>query len=109
MFSRGVGAQAEEEGHHQALLTELAKVTSHDGRAKIGDCTGTTCIMAARTDEIFVEDECSHALPLAEGLGGCYVEETVSRRAASDGWAPPRRAAARILGWQPPPPRCGVA
>jgi 4a-hydroxytetrahydrobiopterin dehydratase len=52
-FTNRVGAQAEEEGHHPALLTEWAKVTVTWWTHKIGGLHRNDFIMAARTDEIF--------------------------------------------------------
>ncbi|MEX6504039.1 4a-hydroxytetrahydrobiopterin dehydratase [Pseudomonas zhanjiangensis] len=51
-FTNAVGAAAEEEGHHPALLTEWGKVTvtwwSHEARG----LHRNDFIMAARTDEL---------------------------------------------------------
>jgi 4a-hydroxytetrahydrobiopterin dehydratase len=52
-FTNRVGAQAEEEGHHPALLTEWAKVTVTWWTHKIRGLHWNDFIMAARTDEIF--------------------------------------------------------
>ena len=46
-----VGEQAEEEGHHPALLTEWGKVTVSWWTHKIGGLHQNDFIMAARTDE----------------------------------------------------------
>jgi 4a-hydroxytetrahydrobiopterin dehydratase len=48
-----VGEQAEEEGHHPALLTEWGKVTVTWWTHKIGGLHHNDFIMAARTDELF--------------------------------------------------------
>ncbi len=51
-FTNQVGAQAEEEGHHPALLTEWGKVTVTWWTHKIGGLHQNDFIMAARTDEL---------------------------------------------------------
>ena len=51
-FTNKVGAQAEEEGHHPALLTEWGKVTVSWWTHKIGGLHRNDFIMAARTDEL---------------------------------------------------------
>ncbi len=48
-----LGEQAEEEGHHPALLTEWGKVTVTWWTHKIGGLHRNDFIMAARTDETF--------------------------------------------------------
>ena len=52
-FTNKVGEQAEEEGHHPALLTEWGKVTVTWWTHKIGGVHQNDFIMAARTDELF--------------------------------------------------------
>jgi 4a-hydroxytetrahydrobiopterin dehydratase len=49
-FTNKVGEQAEEEGHHPALLTEWGKVTVTWWTHKIGGLHRNDFIMAARTD-----------------------------------------------------------
>ena len=51
-FTNKVGEQAEEEGHHPALLTEWGKVTVTWWTHKIGGLHQNDFIMAARTDEL---------------------------------------------------------
>jgi 4a-hydroxytetrahydrobiopterin dehydratase len=51
-FTNKVGEQAEEEGHHPALLTEWGKVTVSWWTHKIGGLHQNDFIMAARTDEL---------------------------------------------------------
>ena len=52
-FTNKLGEQAEEEGHHPALLTEWGKVTVTWWTHKIGGVHQNDFIMAARTDELF--------------------------------------------------------
>jgi 4a-hydroxytetrahydrobiopterin dehydratase len=52
-FTNRVGEQAEEEGHHPALLTEWGKVTATWWTHKIGGLHRNDFIMAAKTDELF--------------------------------------------------------
>ncbi len=52
-FTNRVGEQAEQEGHHPALLTEWGKVTVTWWTHKIGGLHRNDFIMAARTDELF--------------------------------------------------------
>jgi 4a-hydroxytetrahydrobiopterin dehydratase len=52
-FTNRVGEQAEEEGHHPALLTEWGKVTVTWWTHKIGGLHRNDFIMAARTDDTF--------------------------------------------------------
>ena len=52
-FTNKVGDQAEEEGHHPALLTEWGKVTVSWWTHKIGGLHQNDFIMAARTAELF--------------------------------------------------------
>jgi 4a-hydroxytetrahydrobiopterin dehydratase len=52
-FTNKVGEQAEEEGHHPALLTEWGKVTVSWWTHKIGGLHRNDFIMAARTDGLF--------------------------------------------------------
>jgi len=51
-FTNKVGEQAEEEGHHPALLTEWGKVTVSWWTHKIGGLHRNDFIMAAKTDEL---------------------------------------------------------
>ena len=51
-FSNAVGALAEAEGHHPALLTEWGKVTVTWWTHKIGGLHRNDFIMAARTDRL---------------------------------------------------------
>ena len=51
-FTDEVGAQAEEEGHHPALLTEWGRVTVTWWTHKIGGLHRNDFIMAAKTDEL---------------------------------------------------------
>jgi 4a-hydroxytetrahydrobiopterin dehydratase len=51
-FTNRVGEQAEEEGHHPALLTEWGKVTVSWWTHKIGGLHQNDFIMAARTNEL---------------------------------------------------------
>jgi 4a-hydroxytetrahydrobiopterin dehydratase len=51
-FTNRVGAIAEEEGHHPALLTEWGKVTVRWWTHKIRGLHRNDFIMAARTDEL---------------------------------------------------------
>ena len=51
-FTNRVGEQAEEEGHHPALLTEWGKVTVTWWTHKIGGLHQNDFIMAAKTDEM---------------------------------------------------------
>ena len=51
-FTDRVGEQAEEEGHHPALLTEWGKVTVTWWTHKIGGLHQNDFIMAAKTDEL---------------------------------------------------------
>src|ERR687892_1296708 len=51
-FANRVGEQAEEEGHHPALLTEWGKVTVTWWTHKIGGLHRNDFIMAAKTDEL---------------------------------------------------------
>ena len=53
VFTNKVGALAEEEGHHPALLTEWGKVTVAWWTHKIGGLHRNDFIMAARTDALF--------------------------------------------------------
>ena len=52
-FTNRVGAIAEEEGHHPALLTEWGKVTVRWWTHKIGGLHRNDFIMASKTDEVF--------------------------------------------------------
>jgi 4a-hydroxytetrahydrobiopterin dehydratase len=52
-FTDEVGALAEEEGHHPAILTEYGKVTVRWWTHAIGGLHKNDFIMAAKTDELF--------------------------------------------------------
>ncbi len=52
-FTDRVGALAESEGHHPALLTEWGRVTVSWWTHKIGGLHRNDLIMAAKTDELF--------------------------------------------------------
>ena len=52
-FTNRVGEQAEEQGHHPALLTEWGRVTVTWWTHKIGGLHRNDFIMAARTDDTF--------------------------------------------------------
>jgi 4a-hydroxytetrahydrobiopterin dehydratase len=52
-FTNKVGALAEAEGHHPALLTEWGKVTVAWWTHKIGGLHRNDFIMAAKTDEAY--------------------------------------------------------
>jgi len=52
-FTNRVGEQAEDEGHHPALLTEWGRVTVTWWTHKIGGLHQNDFIMAAKTDELF--------------------------------------------------------
>jgi len=54
-FTNRVGEQAEEEGHHPALLTEWGRVTVTWWTHKIGGLHRNDFIMAAKTDGLFKE------------------------------------------------------
>ncbi|MER3458101.1 MAG: 4a-hydroxytetrahydrobiopterin dehydratase [Chloroflexota bacterium] len=54
-FTNRVGALAEEEGHHPAVLTEWGKVTVTWWTHKIKGLHRNDFIMAAKTDEIYRE------------------------------------------------------
>lgn len=54
-FTNRVGAQAEEEGHHPALLLEWGKVTVTWWTHKIKNLHRNDFIMAARTDQAYSE------------------------------------------------------
>ena len=45
--------ESDEEGHHQALLTEWGKVTVTWWTHKIGELHHNDFVMAAKTDELF--------------------------------------------------------
>jgi 4a-hydroxytetrahydrobiopterin dehydratase len=51
-FTNRVGAIAEDEGHHPALLTEWGRVTVSWWTHKIGGLHRNDFVMAARTDEV---------------------------------------------------------
>ena len=52
-FTNKVGALAESEGHHPALLTEWGKVTAAWWTHKIGGLHHNDFIMAAKTDQAY--------------------------------------------------------
>ena len=52
-FTNKVGALAESEGHHPALLTEWGKVTVTWWTHKIGGLHRNDLIMAAKTDQLY--------------------------------------------------------
>ena len=52
-FTNAVGALAEEEGHHPALLTEWGRVTASWWTHKIRGLHRNDFIMAAKTDALF--------------------------------------------------------
>jgi 4a-hydroxytetrahydrobiopterin dehydratase len=52
-FTERVGAAAEQEGHHPALLTEWGRVTVEWWTHKIRGLHRNDFIMAAKTDELF--------------------------------------------------------
>jgi 4a-hydroxytetrahydrobiopterin dehydratase len=54
-FTNKVGALAEEEGHHPALLTEWGKVTARWWTHAIKGLHRNDFIMAAKTDQIYNE------------------------------------------------------
>ncbi|MBE3560224.1 MAG: 4a-hydroxytetrahydrobiopterin dehydratase [Ktedonobacteraceae bacterium] len=56
-FTNKVGALAEEEGHHPALLTEWGKVEVAWWTHKIGGLHRNDFIMAAKTDEAYKQFE----------------------------------------------------
>jgi 4a-hydroxytetrahydrobiopterin dehydratase len=56
-FTDAVGALAEEEGHHPALLTEWGRVTVSWWTHKIRGLHRNDFIMAAKTDRAFSEPE----------------------------------------------------
>ena len=53
VFTRDVGALAEAEGHHPALLTEWGRVTVSWWTHKIKGLHRNDFIMAAKTDELY--------------------------------------------------------
>ncbi len=55
-FTNAVGALAESEGHHPALLTEWGKVTVTWWSHKIRGLHRNDFIMAAHTDELLAKD-----------------------------------------------------
>jgi 4a-hydroxytetrahydrobiopterin dehydratase len=54
-FTNAVGAIAEEEGHHPALLTEWGRVTVSWWTHKIRGLHRNDFIMAAKTDRVFTD------------------------------------------------------
>jgi len=54
-FTDEVGALAEEEGHHPAILTEWGRVTVRWWTHKIRGLHRNDFIMAAKTDQIFAD------------------------------------------------------
>jgi 4a-hydroxytetrahydrobiopterin dehydratase len=61
-FTNAVGALAEEEGHHPALLTEWGKVTVTWWTHKIRGLHRNDFIMAAKTDRLYAEHR-GHSQP----------------------------------------------
>jgi 4a-hydroxytetrahydrobiopterin dehydratase len=57
-FTNRVGALAEEEGHHPALLTEWGRVTVTWWTHKIRGLHRNDFIMAAKTDALAAEKDC---------------------------------------------------
>jgi 4a-hydroxytetrahydrobiopterin dehydratase len=55
-FTNRIGALAEEEGHHPAILTEWGKVTVRWWTHKIGGLHRNDFIMAAKTDQLYQQD-----------------------------------------------------
>ena len=55
-FTNAIGALAEEEGHHPALLTEWGSVRVTWWTHKIGGLHRNDFIMAAKTDELFTRE-----------------------------------------------------
>ncbi len=55
-FTNEVGAAAEEEGHHPAILTEWGSVTVTWWTHKIGGLHRNDFVMAAKTDELYRAD-----------------------------------------------------
>jgi 4a-hydroxytetrahydrobiopterin dehydratase len=58
-FTNKVGALAEEEGHHPALVTEWGRVTVCWWTHKIHGLHKNDLIMGAKTDRIYLEDASS--------------------------------------------------
>ena len=56
-FTNAVGALAEEEGHHPALLTEWGNVTVTWWTHKIRGLHRNDFIMAAKTDQVFAGED----------------------------------------------------
>jgi 4a-hydroxytetrahydrobiopterin dehydratase len=56
-FTNRVGAAAEEQGHHPALLTEWGRTTVTWWTHKIKGLHRNDFIMAAKTDELYAEAE----------------------------------------------------
>jgi 4a-hydroxytetrahydrobiopterin dehydratase len=54
-FTNRIGAIAEEQGHHPAILTEWGRVTVSWWTHKIKGLHRNDFIMAARTDELYAE------------------------------------------------------
>jgi len=54
-FTNRVGALAEREGHHPAILTEWGKVTLSWWTHKIGGLHRNDFIMAAKSDQLFAD------------------------------------------------------
>jgi 4a-hydroxytetrahydrobiopterin dehydratase len=52
-FTNQIGAMAEQEGHHPALLTEWGKVTVSWWTHKLQGLHINDLVMAARTDQVF--------------------------------------------------------
>jgi 4a-hydroxytetrahydrobiopterin dehydratase len=67
-FTNRVGAIAEEQGHHPALLTEWGRVTVSWWTHKIHGLHRNDFIMAAKTDQAAAESEASHPRAAREGV-----------------------------------------
>ncbi len=66
-FTNRVGALAEEEGHHPALLTEWGQVTVAWWTHKIRGLHRNDFIMAAKTDRLFAEGGPATRAEIREG------------------------------------------
>jgi pterin-4a-carbinolamine dehydratase/ribosomal protein S18 acetylase RimI-like enzyme len=77
-FANHIGALAEAEGHHPAILTEWGRVTVSWWTHKIGGLHRNDAVMAAKTDRIFAELNERASKPTASAPPG--VEAVVSLR-----------------------------
>ena len=66
-FTNRVGALAEEEGHHPALLTEWGRVTVEWWTHKIRGLHRNDFIMAAKTDELLA-GQAPGTIPVSRGV-----------------------------------------